>query len=181
VRLRIGKHSWEQQLTVVADPRVKATPADYAAQFELAKRLAGALDASTEALLEVRSLRAQIKDRAPPAAGALAGKVQALDQAFAGLLAPPPDSPADRHGLEAINSDLATLYGHVTGADAAPTKVQATAAEAAVTDWRSLGMAWERLKVKDLAELNAALRHAGKPALRAELAPPHDPDQADVE
>jgi photosystem II stability/assembly factor-like uncharacterized protein len=181
VRLRIGKHSWEQQLTVVADPRVRATPADYAAQLELAKRLAGALDASTEALLEVRSLRAQIKDRAPPAAGALAGKVRALDQAFAELLAPPPDSPADRHGLEGINSDLATLYSHVTGADAAPTKVQATAAEAAVTDWRSLGTAWERLKMKDLAELNAALRHAGKPALRADLAPPHDPDQADVE
>jgi photosystem II stability/assembly factor-like uncharacterized protein len=181
VRLHIGKHSWEQQLTVVADPRVKATPADYAAQFELAKRLAGALDASTEALLEVRSLRAQIKDRAPPAAGALDGKVRALDQAFAELLAPPPDSPADRRGLEGTNSDLATLYSHVTGADAAPTKAQATAAEARVTDWRSLGMAWERLKMKDLTELNAALRHAGKPALRADLAPTHDPDQADVE
>jgi hypothetical protein len=50
-----------------------------------------------------------------------------------------------------------------------------------VTDWRPLATEWERLKTQDLAVLNAALRHAGKPALRAELAPPHDPDQADVE
>ena len=191
VRLRIGKHSWEQQLRVVGDPRVKATPADYAAQFELAKRLADALDASTGALLEVRSLRAQIKDLTPPAGGPLARQVRALDQALAELLSPVPDSGADgrpadgrpavRHGLEGVNGDLATLYGQVTNADAAPTKVQVTAADAVVTDWRPLATEWERLEMQDIAVLNAALRHAGKPALRAELAPPHDPDQADAE
>ena len=192
VRLRIGKHSWEQPLTVVADPRVKALPADYAAQFELAKRLADALDASTGALLGARSLRAQIKDLTPPAGGALAGQIRALDQALAELLSPPPDTaadgrptdgrPADRHGLEGINGDLATLYGQVTsGADTAPTKAQGTAADAAVTDWRALAAEWERLKAQDIAHLDAALRHAGKRTLRADLAPPHDPDQADAE
>jgi photosystem II stability/assembly factor-like uncharacterized protein len=186
VLLRIGKHSWGQPLTVVADPRVKATPADYAAQFELAKRLADALDASTGALLEARSLRAQIKNLAPSPAGALAGQVRALDRALEQLLEPPPDSaadgrPADRQGLEGVNGDLATLYGQVTGADTAPTKAQATAAAAAVTDWRPLAAEWERLKAKDIAVLNAALRHAGNRVLRAELAPPHDADQADVE
>jgi hypothetical protein len=164
---------------VVGDPRVKAAPADYAAQFELAKRLADALDASTGALLEVRSLRAQIKDLTPPAAGALAGQVRALDQTLAEFLSPPPDSGADgrpadgrpaiRHGLEGVNGDLATLYAQVTNADAV------------VTDWRPLATEWERLEMQDIAVINAALRHAGKPALRAELAPPHDPDQADAE
>jgi hypothetical protein len=191
IRLRVGKNSWEQQLTVVADPRVKAMPAHYAAQFELAKRLADALDGSTGALLEARSLRAQIKDLTPPAAGALAGQVRALDQSLAELLAPPADSaadgrpaerrPADRHGLEGVNGDLATLYGQVTSADAAPTQVQVTAADAAVTDWRSVAAEWERLKTQDIAVLNAALRRAGKPSLRADLAPPHDADQADLE
>jgi len=191
VRLRIGKHSWEQPLTVVADPRVKALPAVYAAQFELAKRLADALDASTGALLGARSLRAQIKDLTPPAGGALAGQIRALDQALAELLSPPPDTaadgrptegrPADRHGLEGVNGDLATLYGQVSSADAAPTKAQGTAADAAVTDWRALAAEWERLKTQDIALLDAALRRAGKPTLRADLAPPHDPDQADAE
>jgi photosystem II stability/assembly factor-like uncharacterized protein len=186
VRLHVGKHSWEQPLTVVADPRVKAVPADYAAQFELAKRLADALDTSTGELLEVRSLRAQIKDLTPSPAGALAGQVRALDQALAELLAPPPDSavngrPADRRRLEGVNGDLATLYGQVINADAAPTKVQVTAADAAVTEWRPLAAEWERLKSKDLAVLNAALRHAGNKVLRADLAPPHDADQADLE
>jgi hypothetical protein len=186
VRLRIGKHSWEQPLTVVADPRVKAKPADYAAQFELAKRLADALDASSGAVFEVRSLRAQIKDLTPSPAGALAGQVRALDQALAELLAPPPDSAADgrtpdHQGLEGVNGDLATLYGQVTSADAAPTTVQVTAADAAVTEWRPLTAEWERLKSKDIAALNAALRHAGKKVLRADLAPPQDADQADLE
>jgi hypothetical protein len=185
VVLRIGKHSWEQPLTVVADPRVKAMPADYGAQFELARRLADALDASTGALLEVRSLRAQIKDLTPSPAGALAGQVRALDQALAELLAPPDSAadgrPADRHGLEGVNGDLATLYGQVTSADAAPTKVQVTAADAAVTEWRPLAAEWERRKSKDVAVLNAALRHARIKILRADLAPPHDADQADLE
>jgi hypothetical protein len=181
VRLRIGKHSWEQPLTVVADPRVKAMPADYAAQFELAKRLADALDASTGALLEVRSLRAQIKDLTPSPAGALAGQVRALDQALAELLAAPPDSATDRNSVEGVNGDLAMLYGQVISADAAPTKVQVTAADAAMTEWRSLAAEWERLRSKDIAVLNAALRHAGNKVLRADLAPPHDADQADLE
>ena len=191
VRLRIGKHSWEQQLRVVGDPRVKATPADYAAQFELAKRLADTLDASTGALLQARSLRAQIKELTPPAGGALAGQIRALDHVLAELLSPPPDTAADgrptdgrssdRHGLEGVNGDLATLYGQVTGADTAPTKAQGAAADAAVKDWQPLAAEWERLKTQDIAVLNAALRRAGKPALRADLAPPHDPDQADAE
>jgi len=129
----------------------------------------------------VRSLRAQIKDLTPPAASALAGQVRALDQALAELLAPPPDSAPDRHGLDGVNGDLAALYGQVTGADAAPTKVQATAADAAVADWRPLAAEWERRKAKDIAVLNAALRHAGNPVLRADGAPPHDADQADLE
>jgi photosystem II stability/assembly factor-like uncharacterized protein len=194
VRVRIGKHQWEQPLKVLADPRVAAAQGQYAAQFELAKRLADALDACTGALLEVRSLRAQIKDLAPPAAGALAGQVRALDKALTEFLEPPDSQehgpgddrpavgrPADRHGLERINADLATLYGQVTSADAAPTTVQGTAADATVTDWRSLAVQWERLKSQDIAALNAALRHAGSKVLRAELAPPHDADQADME
>jgi hypothetical protein len=131
-------------------------------------------------------LRAQIKDLSPSPTAALAGHVRALDQALAELLAPPPDSaadgrPADRRRLEGVNGDLATLYGQVISADAAPTKVQVTAADAAVTEWRPLAAEWERLKAKDLAVLNAALRHAGNKVLRADLAPPHDADQADLE
>jgi hypothetical protein len=135
-------------------------------------------------LLEVRSLRAQIKDLAVPAAGALAGQVRALDQSLGEILAPPPDGndgrPADRR-LEALNADLASLYGQVTGADAAPTTAQSNCAAAAVAAWRPLATEWERLKGKDIAVLNVALRRAGRPLLRAELAPPHDADQADLE
>ncbi len=212
VRLQIGTRHWDEPLMVLPDPRVKASPGEYAAQLELARRLAGALDASTGALLEIRSLRAQLKDLGPPAGGALAAQVEVFEKSLAGLMespavapaaasavapavapaaapavmpavapAVPPGAPAGRPGLEAVNGDLATLYGQVVSADAAPTQVQAAAAEGLMRDWQPLGVAWEELKGSGLAALNTALRHAGKPALRSDLAPPHDPDQADVE
>ena len=45
----------------------------------------------------------------------------------------------------------------------------------------ALAAEWERLKSKDIAVLNAALRHARIKVLRADLAPPYDADQADLE
>src|ERR1700722_7304091 len=72
VRLRIGSHQWEAPLAVTADFRVKIAPADFAAQAALARSLAAALDDSTGAVLEARSIRAQLKDLAAHAGADLA-------------------------------------------------------------------------------------------------------------
>ena len=180
VRLSIGKHTWEQPLSLAADPRVHIAPADYAAQLELAKHLAGALDDSTGALLAAHSLRAQIKDLKVPAGSTLAGEVQAFDKGLAALLEPS-DAPSAPRSIDSVNGDLATLYSQVTNADAVPTQAQTAAADRTLNAWRPLDAAWQRLKSSDLAVLNKSLHHAGVPMLRANLAPPHNSDLADEE
>ena len=193
VRLQIGAHHWEQPLVVKPDPRVTASAEDYAQQFDLARVLASALDASTGALFQTRSLRAQLKEMHLPAGGALAMQSKSLDQQLAQLLDPdstplnsvqaatPSATPvAPIAGLEHTNGDLATLYATL-GADAAPTTAQSAAARAAVAAWQPIQARWDQLRTHGIVELNSELRRSHLPELKPEQSPPHDPDQADEE
>ncbi len=185
VRLRIGKQQWEQPLAVTADPRVKVSAEALDAQFALSKRLAAALDASTGALLEARSLRAQLKGIKVPVAGALGGRLQAFDQRVAALVEAaekdktPGAEPPRR--IERLNGDIAMLYGEISRADAAPTGAQLGEAERAIKDWQTLEPEWARVRSVELAALNSALHKARLPALSIGLAPPRDLDLADEE
>ena len=181
VRLSIGAHHWEQPLVVNPDPRVKITPADSLAQFELATRLADALDSSTGALFEARSLRAQLKDRSGHASGALADRLQSLDHQIGELLEPPDAEGAPQRGLGSVNGDFATLYAQATGADAAPTAVQAAETDRCLKEWRGLKDRWQHVREEEVASLNKELTKASLPKLSPELAPPQDLESADEE
>ncbi len=181
VRLSIGAQQWEQPLVVHADPRVRIGPADFSAQFELAQRLAGALDGSTGALLEARSLRAQLKELTGRNAGMPADRIQALDHEIGELLEPAEGSGPPARGLERLNGDFAALYAQVTGADAAPTAVQAAETERCLNDWQGLQGGWRHLRDEEVASLNKDLAKASLPRLNPELAPPQDLDSADEE
>ncbi len=184
VRLRVGKQQWEQSLTVVGDPRVQVSAAALDAQYALSKRLAGVLDASTGALLEARSLRAQLKAIQAPGA-ALADRLHAFDRRVAGIVEAAAESQAPGaeppRGLEGLNGNIATLYGEISRADAAPTRVQSAEALRAITDWQAMEAQWVRVRLPELAQLNSLLRKARLPALRVDLAPPRDRDLADQE
>jgi photosystem II stability/assembly factor-like uncharacterized protein len=181
VRLSIGAHQWETVLTVNADPRVKIGPADFTAQFDLARRLAAGLDASTGALLEARSIRAQLKDLSSRGSGKLADRIQSLDHHIGELLESANESAAPQRGLEGLNGDFATLYGQVTGADAAPTAVQIAETDRALKEWQGLMDGWQHLRADELTGLNKDLARASLPKLSPELAPPQDLDSADEE
>jgi len=181
VRLSIGAHQWEVPLMVAPDPRVKIGPADYLAQFELAQRLAGGLDGSTGALLEARSIRAQLKSLAGRGSGNLSDKIQALDHHIGALLEPADDSGAPQRGLQSLNGDFATLYSQVTGADAAPTTVQVDETDRALKEWQGLKDRWQHLRDEEMAGLNQELAKASLPKLSPELAPPQDLEFADEE
>jgi photosystem II stability/assembly factor-like uncharacterized protein len=181
VRLRIGTHQWEEMLTVGADPRIKIGPKDFSAQFDFARRLAAGLDASTGALLEARSIRAQLKDLTEHAGGSLAEKIRALDPHIAALLESADEGAAPHRGLERLNGDFATLYTQVTGVDAAPTTVQEAESDLAIKEWTELEAAWQRLRGGEIAELNRELAKSRLPRLRESLEPPRDLDFADEE
>ncbi len=181
VRLRIGDHVSETTLRLGPDPRVTIPAADYAAQLALAQRLAGGLDRSTEALLEARSIRAQVKERLERAHGELALNLQALDKHLEGLIESSGEGLPQRLGLEKVNGRLATLYEQVTGVDAAPTAAQATDAELALAAWQELLDPWQKLRRNELAAVDRGVRAAHLAPLRPELEPPRDLEFADEE
>jgi hypothetical protein len=179
VRLSIGAHQWRAPLTIIADPRVKVSAQDFAVQFATAQRLAEACDASTGALLESRSLRAQLKQLMPKGSGPVRDQMRMLDTHIAELLEPADDSAPPRRGLERLNGDAATLYGQINGVDAAPTAVQAAETERASADWRVLEQAWRRIHDEEVPALNHALAQARLTQLVPDSEPPRDLNFAD--
>jgi photosystem II stability/assembly factor-like uncharacterized protein len=186
VRLRVGPHAWEVPLRVAADPRVAIASADFAAQFTLSRRLAAGLDASTEALLEARSIAAQIKARRPELehgdATALMEHLKPLEAKVAALLNGAEDpSPADPPGLEAVNGHIAALYEQVAAVDAAPTPAQIAASDESLAAWRGLESEWRRATREDIPPVDAGLRKAHLSGLRIDQAAPRDLEFADEE
>jgi hypothetical protein len=64
VRLHVGSWSDSANFAIRPDPRVHATPAEYAAQFAFLKRVRDTVNAGTTAVLTIRDVRAQLDDRA---------------------------------------------------------------------------------------------------------------------
>jgi hypothetical protein len=185
VRLLVGSRHWDQPLTVAPDPRVNIAAQAYSAQLQTAQRLADALDLSTAALLEARSLRAQLKPLSGSGEPALAARIKSMDERVAALLNPSggeaTNSGVPGRGIERLNGDFATLYEQVTEADAAPSDAQSAAADRALQDWQPLTAAWHRLRQDEVPALNRDLLRARLTALQLDLAPPRDADQADEE
>jgi hypothetical protein len=183
VRLEIGSHTWEQPLTVMADPRVNIAQQDYAAQFALGKGLAEALDASTAQAQEVKALRAQLKTLHAPQAAAVTEQAKELDEHFETLMEQGANAqPGGAHrGLERVNGDILSLYTQVLEADAAPTRAQQAAADALFKEWQSLIAASAKIWQDDLAPLNQALRRAKLPPLRSDAAAPEEGESNDEE
>ena len=194
VRLLVGARSWEQPLMVAPDPRVELGAADFSAQFELARRLADALDGSSAAVLEARSIRAQLKNlEAGAGAAALKAPLHALDLHIAALVdrtqAGAAQSAAQSadfgavagRGLEHLNGDIATLYSEITAVDAAPTAAQLDASQLVLDEWAKYAAAWQRLQGTELAELNRSLAKRHVSRVREGLEPPRNLDFADEE
>jgi hypothetical protein len=186
VRLAVGARQSEQPLTIIADPRIKTSAQEFAAQLALQQQLAAALDASTAALFEGRSLQAQLKALAASSGASLRPRIEAMEQRIATLLKPadvenPGTSAASDRGIERLNEDIAGVYAQVGAADAAPTAAQSAAAELALQSWRPLALAWQQLREQELSALNHDLVRARVAPLRVDLPPPRDLDQADEE
>ena len=159
-------------LTIKLDPRVKASPAELEAMFKLQTRLARMMTASSEAILQARSIREQLEKLTAQATGAASDAIKALDKKIAAILdgsgEPAAAKPAEKN-LKAVNDDIYTLYTAVDRADAAPTPAQEKAASAIEADLRPVMKRWEELKTTDLAALNRQLKSASLPEIRNEI------------
>ncbi len=181
VRLKLGAHQWQVPLIVRPDPRVKLKAGDYAALFSTTQELAEALDASSAALLECKSLRAQLDKLKPLAKSPVSEQMHELDAHIGALLEPAADVQPARRGLERLNGDVAALYGAINGVDALPTTVQIQEISRAGADWRDLDQHWRQLREVEIPALNQELAKVRLPQLIPDSEPPRDLNFADEE
>lgn len=187
VKLTVGGKTLTQPLTIKMDPRVKASPEDLRAQFELEIRITDALQRDFHALTEVRNGRGQLKALLSSGSTKVRSQVVDLDKkmeeiegAAGGYGAQFLSTPAGR-GLSRLNSGLTNILAIVDSADAAPT-TQAVATFGEVKHALDEQLArWAEVRGKDIPALNRELKRAGAPpivvnagALKAGQKPPDE-------
>ena len=192
VKLTVDGKSYAQPLVVKMDPRITTSVADLRKQFEMQSGSVEGMNQSYEALTQVRSVRAQLKERVPKGGqGGLADAIASLDKKAAALEGaaqssffglPPSGKPQEN--LSTLNQHFSGIFGVADSADAAPT----TQAEALYKGLResleTLLSQWKKIKVQDIPSLNAGLTKAGLTAVDPSKEPaaapsgdPHGDDQ----
>ncbi len=187
IRLTAGGQVSTAKITVKLDPRVKATPADLAAEAALEHSLARLTSDTAEAALEAHSLREQIGRLQLGSVGDTKQHLETTDHRLESLLdgspavASQPGEAAKEEvpGLDELAAEVAGLYGQVGQADAAPTLAQQTAARHAAHESDEVLERWRQLKAGPVAQLNQQLRAENLPALSLTARPAVMPESGD--
>ncbi|HSB74315.1 MAG TPA: hypothetical protein VLC12_01620, partial [Terriglobales bacterium] len=79
-------------------------------------------------------------------------------------------APSSQVTLNRVNGDIASLYGDVDRADAAPNAAQASALAETQRNFAAVMRRWNELKSADLPALNRQLQAAGLPPLQLHAA-----------
>ena len=161
------------------DPRIQSSLADLRKQFEMQSGSVEGMNESFEALAQVRSVRAQLKDRAAKAGkGAVADAIAAVDKQsaemegaaqsnFFGL----PPGGKQPESFSTLNQHFGGLLAVADSADAAPT-TQATAVYKELEDdLEKLTAQWTRIRQQNIAALNSQLKKAGLAAVDPNKSP----------
>jgi photosystem II stability/assembly factor-like uncharacterized protein len=131
VRLTVDGKSQTQPFEVKEDPRVEATPADLARQFELLIKIRDKLTETHDSITKIRDVRKQVEDLVKrvkdlpgakaieEAAKALNAKLTTVEEALYQTKNRSNQDPLN-YPIR-LNNKLASLAGVVGGADAAPT------------------------------------------------------------
>jgi photosystem II stability/assembly factor-like uncharacterized protein len=167
VKLTVEGKSYAQPLAVKMDPRIKTSEADLHRQFEMEAGAVEGMNESYEALRQVQSLRAQLKDRAGKAKGSLDDSINALEKqaaelegaaqsAFFGL----PSSGKQPENFSTLNQHFGALLAVADSADSAPT-TQASAVYLEIEDaLEKLIDRWKKIQSTDVPALNSSLNKA---------------------
>ena len=168
VRLIAGGVSQSKPLTIVMDPRVKASRFDLQQQFNLAHTTYDEMLQATKALHEITVLRDQLDSPSSKVSHADAEALEAKFNKIAGVEGgegggrfgpPPPPS------LDVIRTQLARLQYSVENADTAPTAAQSAAAAEIAKPLPGLLEQWNQVKSTDLKSINQQLRKQNLPLL----------------
>ncbi len=165
VVLTVNGQSLRQPLAVKMDPRVKATPADLARQFELSRQLSelraqlSPVGRQYEALVEKlpEEQKRAASSAAEPLLATLAQKLEALAPPTRGRRSSP-------HSLHLLNQ-VGQLFEMIQDVDAAPTPFVQKLAVETLAAAPSVLARWRAIVADDLTALNAQLQKSNLPAL----------------
>jgi len=155
--LTVEGKSYRQQLQVVPDPRVHLSAADYAAQFELSRKICDAMEAAARSFSSVSSLHAELdaRKKALPAKPPkeLPDPLAALDKELDAI----ETGSGSALGFGPLNRDLGRYLVMVQSADLAPNESARNAVNAACTTYGKNIAAWNKLNAESLPALNKLL------------------------
>jgi photosystem II stability/assembly factor-like uncharacterized protein len=158
-----------QPLTVVMDPRVKASAADLQEQFNLSwklyqlrLKLAPIGKKFDDIAEQLTKLKARAAER-PDVTQKLEGFAQTLMK-----FGPPHPRPGTPPSLFVLESTT-RLFNEIEGADGAPTAAVKAAVADVETKVGPMMDAWDKLLESDLPALNQQLKQAGFPEIKTEL------------
>ncbi len=184
VKLTVEGKSYAQPLTVKMDPRIKTSQFDLHRQFEMEAGAVEGMNESYEALRQVQSLRAQLKDRAGKAKGPLADSIIALEKQAAELEGASqssffgvPSSGKQPENFSTLNQHFGALLAVADTADSAPT-TQASAVYLEIEDaLEKLVDRWKKIQSTDLPALNSSLQKSHLPEVDPNQPAPSAPPE----
>jgi hypothetical protein len=172
VRLMVDGKQFTQSLTLKMDPRIKTPLPDLQAQATLEAGAVSGMNQSFDALSQVQSVRAQLKESLARAKGKLADSLGELDKqcaALAGATASTffgtPPSGKQPENFSTLNQHFGQLLGIADSADAAPTTQTGKVYSELTKELDSLLKRWDDLKQNSIPKLTGELQKAGLGAL----------------
>ncbi|HLK31841.1 MAG TPA: hypothetical protein VKT29_02045 [Terriglobales bacterium] len=173
VRLTAEGKSYTAPLTIKMDPRVKTPLAGLEQQFQVETRLASMMTQAADAIVQAHSAADQLHKLAAQAGGSAKASITAFENKLTDIVGKPGGfaaPPSTEITLNRINGDVATLYGDVDRADAAPNVAQVNAMAETERNFGSIMQRWNALRNTDLPALNRQLRGANLPEIQLRLA-----------
>jgi hypothetical protein len=161
VILTMNGKSYTQPLSVKIDPRVKASPADLAQQFELSKALyeiRPVLETINRGLGRLSTDIGKAKERAGQ--NEVTAQLDAFNKKLQELAGPPSRRASATLSLELLER-LGTLFGNIQKVDAAPPPVVRAAVTDIQRESQSIIQRWRTIEEQDLPALNRQLEAAG--------------------
>ena len=167
VRLVVDGRTWTQPLTVSRDPRIPASDADLAAQFELARRVESERLRVAGALAQAATVRSRLAEARGRASGDSAAALDAFSRKIDSVAGPAGDlKPDEFYGtvevpegtLKHLSISLLHFAVTVESADAAPTPDVLIGFQKRREAIERAHAVWRELLQKDVVAIDAILK-----------------------
>ena len=160
IRMTKDKNVYTTPLKVVTDPRLKITPLDRQAQYNLAMQIYGLLDTMTKDVDRINGMRLALEDRVTKTSdtnlqGRLRTAAAAVDTLRRKIVATKEGGAIT--GEERLREYVATLYGDVSGYDGRPSRTQVERAAALTRELADVRLSFDEWVARELTKINADL------------------------